>query len=204
MVSTSSSARRPMDRRASAISSVKKAFGSVTLPFTRWSRSPTITKRSRGEYRQTLPGVWPGVWRTRRPPRTGSSSPSTRRYACAPMSRTTWTFARTSISVDARCELRRERVLGDERAPEQVRNAGDEQNDDHLSEADLIETTADRDAGHERDKHRNARDHAERQQIGREEAQRGVGDELHRGRELENRREREDLLTRRQLHRVEN
>src|SRR5207247_2934015 len=41
------------------------------------------------------------------------SSPSTSRYAWAPMSRTTCTFGRTSITVDARSRSLRQRVLGD-------------------------------------------------------------------------------------------
>src|SRR6266566_7859667 len=41
------------------------------------------------------------------------SSPSTSKYACAPMSRTTCTFGRTSMTLDARCRSLRQRVLGD-------------------------------------------------------------------------------------------
>src|SRR6266568_8960026 len=41
------------------------------------------------------------------------SSPSTSRYAWAPMSRTTCTFGRTSITLDARSRSLRQRVLGD-------------------------------------------------------------------------------------------
>src|SRR2546430_1744255 len=109
------------------------------------------------------------------------SSPSTSRYACAPMSRTTCTFGRTSITLDARCRSREIRVLADERPPEQVRGARDQENDDHLSKADLIETAADRDPGHERDKHRDTRDHAKCHEIGCEQAEGRVGNELHRG-----------------------
>src|SRR5256885_16358668 len=119
------------------------------------------------------------------------SSPSTSRYACAPMSRTTCTFGRTSITLDARCRSREIRVLADERPPKEVRGARDQRSDDHLSKADLIETAADRDAGHERNEHRDARDHAKRHETGCEQTQGGIGNQLHRGRELEDRCERD-------------
>src|SRR2546428_10509694 len=88
------------------------------------------------------------------------------------------------------------RVLCHERAPEQVRDARDEKNDDDLPKADLIESAADRDAGHERDEHRNTRDDAERHKIRCEEAQSTVGDELHRRRKLEHRRKGDHVLAR--------
>src|SRR5438105_12497746 len=119
------------------------------------------------------------------------------------MSRTTWTFGRTSTHTNARWRSLRERVLGDECPPEEVRDARDQQNADHLPEADLVETTATRYAGHERDKHRDARDHSEGEQIRCEKPKCGVRDQLHGGRELEDCRKGDHVLARRQLHRVE-
>src|SRR5438132_6658059 len=119
------------------------------------------------------------------------------------MSRTTWTFGRTSTHTNARWRSLEERVLAEECPPEQVRDARDQQDTDHLPEADLIETAADCDSGHERYEHRNARDHAEREEVRCEKAEGSVGDQLHRGRELEHRGERDHVLAWRQLHRVE-
>src|SRR5919204_2345943 len=102
------------------------------------------------------------------------SSPSTSRYACAPMSRTTWTFGRTSTGVNARRRPRAKRVLRDERPPQQIGDAGHEEQDEDLPEAGLIEAPADRDPRHERDEHWDACDHPEGEKLRREEPKGGV------------------------------
>src|SRR6266550_9099198 len=91
------------------------------------------------------------------------------------MSRTACTFGRTSTHMNARWLPREERVLDDECPPEQVRDARDEEKDDHLAEARLIKMAANRDARHERQKHRYARHDPERQQVRGEKAEGGVG-----------------------------
>src|SRR2546422_863681 len=93
-------------------------------------------------------------------------------------------------------------MLGHEGPPEQVRDARDQEDDDDLPEADLIEPAPDGDPSHEGEQHRNAGDDAEREEIRRKQPERGIRNELHDRRDLEDRGERDDVFPGRQPERV--